>query len=198
MLSCADVRDLAPEAALGVISGNERAAVLAHLETCDECRAVVHDLNGVADELLLLAPQAEPSPGFEQRVVEGLRPRRRRRWPMVAGAAAAALLLIAGFALGRTHDDGTAVRELTMRTPAGKVVGEAYLHDGTPSWVFVTVPGWTDGVHDYTLRIARADGATSDVAGGGSWGAVLPVDAAQVRTLSLVDADGKVWCSTSV
>ena len=198
-MSCTDVHELAGEAALGLVTGAERAALLAHLDTCDDCRELVHELSTVADELVVLSPEAEPPSGFEQRVVQRLRVDRPRRWPVAVGAVAASLLLVLGFAIGRTGGHGSsAVRELTMRTPSGREVGEAYLHDGTPSWVFVTVPGWTDGTDTYELRVERQDGVTTDVDGGGSWGVVLPVDAAQVRTLSLVGSDGKVWCSTTV
>ena len=86
-----------------------------------------------------------------------------------------------------------------MRSGSGRVVGEAYLHGDDPTWVFVAVPGWkSDASREYRLRVTFADGTTSEFAGSGSWGTMLPVDAARVRELSLVDTDGKVWCSASV
>ena len=72
-MSCDEVRDLAPEIALGTIDGEERAEALRHLATCAECRRLVDQLSEVADELLMLAPVEEPSLGFESRVVEALR-----------------------------------------------------------------------------------------------------------------------------
>ena len=43
-LPCEDVRELAPELALGLLTGEERAEALAHLEGCDGCRAEVASL----------------------------------------------------------------------------------------------------------------------------------------------------------
>jgi hypothetical protein len=77
------------------------------------------------------------------------------------------------------------------------VVGDAYLH-GDPAWVFVAVPGWTDSAKEYRLRVTLADGTTTEFAGSGSWGAMLPVDASSVRELALIGDDGRVWCSASV
>jgi anti-sigma factor RsiW len=78
------MRELAPEIALGVLDGEQRAEALRHLATCADCRREVEQLSQVADELVMLAPVQEPPAGFESRVVEaiGLRPqpRRARRW----------------------------------------------------------------------------------------------------------------------
>ena len=84
-MRCEEIRDLAPEIALGIADGEQRAEALRHLSTCGECRRVVEQLSQVADELLVLAPTQEPPPGFESRVVKALGldapPRRRRaRW----------------------------------------------------------------------------------------------------------------------
>ena len=89
MTTCGDVQALSPEGALGLLSGGDRAAVLDHLDTCEDCRELMHELTTVADSLVLLAPNAEPSSGFEQRVLERIdATRRRRRWPIVVAAAA--------------------------------------------------------------------------------------------------------------
>src|SRR5580765_2586600 len=106
MISCAETRELAGEASLGLLTGVDRAAVLAHLDTCERCRELISELNAVADELVVLAPEAEPPLGFEQRVLREIgaarRPRTRR---LVVGAAAAAIaVLLAGFAVGRAGD----------------------------------------------------------------------------------------------
>jgi hypothetical protein len=196
-----DVQALTPEAALGLLSGDERAEVLDHLESCEHCRELMHELSVVADELVLLAPTADPSAGFEQRVLRSIgAARARRRWPVVVASMAAALLAVVGFAVGRFGAGSAApsVHEVAMRTPAGTVVGDAYLHGHDPTWVFVAVPGWTDGTNDYRLRVTLADGTTMDVPGAGSWGTVLSVDSASVREISLVGSDGKVWCSATV
>src|SRR3954452_19634464 len=65
--ACAEMDPLAPEIALGIVTGDERATALVHLEDCPLCRQLVDDLSAVADDLLLLAPEAEPPIGFEAR-----------------------------------------------------------------------------------------------------------------------------------
>src|SRR5215468_3198036 len=97
--SCAQFREVAPELALGVLGGAERAEAIIHANGCARCQALVTELTEVADALPLLAPEREPPPGFEQRVLAAGRARRRRvtrRWfaSVAAVAAAAAILSI--------------------------------------------------------------------------------------------------------
>jgi hypothetical protein len=160
----------------------------------------MHDLGAVADGLVLLAPAAEPPSGFEQRVLDRIGASRgRRRWPVVVAGIAAALVAVVGFAVGHSFSEApSTVREVTMRAPSGRVVGDAYLHGDDPAWVFVAVPGWTDSAKEYRLRVTLADGTTTDVPGSGSWGTVLSVGSSEVRELAVIGADGRVWCSASV
>jgi anti-sigma factor RsiW len=189
---------LAAEAALGLVSGADRAALLEHLETCERCRTFVHELTEVADALVLVGPQAEPPSGFEQRVLSrlGAAPP-HRRWRVVVGAAAAAVLVVLAFSFGRAGRGPTSdVREVAMRTPSGRTVGDAYLHEGSPSWVFAAVPGWKDDLTEYRLHLTLADGTAMDAPGIGTWSTF--VDVGQVRGIALVGADGQVWCSAVI
>ena len=212
MMGCADVEPLAAELALGLIAGPARAEALAHIETCASCRALVDSLAATADDLMLLAPSAEPSSGFEQRVLSAMSPvrsiehARARRWPIVAVAAAVVALVAIGLNL-RSHP--TTVREAEMRTASGRVVGDAYVHRGDPAWVFVAVPGWTDArgagaPKQYEVRLTMHDGSSRVLPGGdldggdGGWGTVLPVDPGQIREVALVDDSGAVWCSATL
>ena len=65
----------------------------------------------------------------------------------MAAAAAAVVIgaLFAGGALWLRHGGSSndQIAAYTMRTPNGRTVGEAYLHGGDSTWVFVDVPGWT-------------------------------------------------------
>ncbi|HEX4821384.1 MAG TPA: zf-HC2 domain-containing protein [Acidimicrobiales bacterium] len=198
-MTCADVDLLAGEAAFGLVSGAERAELLAHLDTCDRCRALVLELAEVADAVVVAGPEAEPPSGFEQRVLaqfDVVRP--RRRWPVVVGSVAAAVLLVVAFGLGRTGSGSSQFREVAMQTPSGRTVGEAYLHSGSPSWVFADVPGWTGDGTKFQLEVTLADGTTMhDTGGAGSWGVLVP-DSRQVRTVALIDDNGQVWCSVSI
>ena len=42
-LSCPDVEELAPELALGTLPGDQRSAVLAHLDGCTDCRRLLNN-----------------------------------------------------------------------------------------------------------------------------------------------------------
>jgi len=69
-MSCDEFAGVAAELALGVLTGRERAAALAHLDGCESCREQVRELIMVQDELLALLPAQEPPAGFESRVLE--------------------------------------------------------------------------------------------------------------------------------
>src|SRR5204862_6898044 len=69
MTTCEEARSVAAEVALGLVTGAERGAVHAHLETCPSCRRDVDALAAASDRILQLAPPAEPPPGFETRVL---------------------------------------------------------------------------------------------------------------------------------
>jgi len=169
-LDCEALRQLAPELALGGLTGPERAAALEHLARCSECRSSVEELSAVADRLLLLAPEDEPSAGLETRVlarINELHPAtRRRRRPVLAWLAAAAAIVVgvAGGALVVRHMDngtlhinkeyvaalehlhGRSLRAAALKDTQGHPIGQAFVYDGSPSWVFVSVDGsGTDG-----------------------------------------------------
>jgi len=198
-MTCAEVDLLVGEAAFGLVSGSERAELLEHLDHCDRCRTLVLELAEVADALVVAGPDAEPPPGFEQKVLAQLgTPRHARRWPVLVGSIAAGLLLVVAFALGRTGTGSSEFREVSMQTPSGRTVGEAYLHFESPSWVFADVPDWKGDGTKFDLQVTLADGTTMhDSGGAGSWGVLVP-DSRQVRTVALIDANGQVWCSVSV
>jgi anti-sigma-K factor RskA len=69
-MSCREFSDVAAELALGVLTGRERAAAIAHLDQCDACRENVRQLTMTGEGLLELLPTAEPPAGFETRVLE--------------------------------------------------------------------------------------------------------------------------------
>ena len=50
-LTCEDARQLLPDLALGVLSGEQRAEVLDHLGGCTACEAETSELAATADEL---------------------------------------------------------------------------------------------------------------------------------------------------
>jgi len=176
-MSCAEFGNVASELALGVLYGEERAAALAHVETCRACRQELTLLTDTADEMRLIAPGVEPPAGFEQRVVAriaaaaaepdaappapptpptSLAARRRRRLvrPLIA-VAAAMLAFVAASALvlgGGSGEDTAASRTSPMRTTSGEVVGEATL-SADPTAIRVQVPDWAGLVRTYGATV---------------------------------------------
>ena len=221
---CDWLREVAPDVALGLLTGEERAAALAHLERCDACRAEVAALAGAADEILLAAPEATPPAGFDRRVLAALAEhpataerqaalpghrRRRRATAAVALAVAAVLLAVVGFAVVARDDDPSPeiVATTEMRTGRDTVVGEATMTGSDPVQVDVDMPDWDDLVErwdegeaagTYWLRVETRDGertirpATGDDT---PWTVTVDAPADEVATVSVVDDEGRVWCS---
>jgi len=188
--TCANFEDVAPELALGLLGGGQRADALSHLVSCPTCRALAEDLAGVADTLLLLAPEAEPSVGFETRVLDHIAPSvpapepRRSRWrrslvPAVAAGAAAAGLL-AGVVLTRPAPrsrldrdyvaalrtlGGSALRAARLHAPDGSDAGEVFLYQGHPSWAFVEVHDPAAAAGSYTVELHSPNAMTVTVGG---------------------------------
>jgi hypothetical protein len=221
---CAVLADVAPELALGVLPGDERAEALVHLDECAHCQQLVGSYTVVTDQLLRLGPRAEPPAGFGGRVVDAIsaaassgragrvdltHPTARRRVPGAVLAVAAALVaLVIAFGVV-ARPSGPAVAAAEMRTDAGTVVGEIFVHDGPPAKVFMNLPGWDiatgpygEPATGYSLRITRDGGRTllvpvtmSDDA---TWAATVDgVGAGDIAGAALVDAAGRVWCSAS-
>jgi hypothetical protein len=163
-MGCEQVRDLAPELALGIAEGDERDAALRHLSSCGGCRQLVSELSSVGDELLPLAPAHDPPVGFESRVLARLTkpPQRRiipppaRRWQWLTTAAAAVVLaatLGAGSVLLATAGDrrladsyqavlaqgrGAYFLAAPLQGPQGRI-GTVFGYQGQPPWVMVTL-----------------------------------------------------------
>jgi hypothetical protein len=224
-MSCTEFGNVADELALGILYGEERAAALAHVESCRACRRELTLLTDAADEIRLLVPEAEPPAGFEQRVVARiaaaaaepdataptpLAPRRDRRLlrPLVAVAAALlAFVAASAFVLGGGQDeDAAGSRTAPMRTNAGEVVGDATLSTD-PAAIRVEVPDWAGLVNTYGARVdATYWLAVEDGEGERALRRLPPVeehpwtvefhdDPTTVAAVSIVDNGGTVWCT---
>jgi hypothetical protein len=218
--TCNEVRDLAPEAALGIAGGEERARVLAHVAHCAECRSYLGELAGAFDELLSMIPPREPPPGFESRALARMtapqRTRRRRiTAPIAAALAGAALAALGMFAATRSdhtlasHYRATLARaegkEFTvasLRNAAGASAGEVFAYEGHPSWMFVVVETPTTEASVDVIGVLR-DGTTQSIGKmrlrdtGGSWGGVISVAVERLAAVKLVDESGASLFSAS-
>lgn len=220
-LSCADAEELAPEASLGILTGVERARVLAHLERCPTCAGLVEGMAQTADALLTLAPDIEPPSGFATRLLARQHPRARRLTrPRIAigGAIAASLAAAAGLAvaigIGNQPsfrvDHPAAIASLGGRAlqaaplqNAGQQVGQVFLYAGKPSWLFMTVD--VDGPpRAVTCELQTATGSTvvlgtfTTSTSYRSWGSTINAPPSFIRAVRLVDTDGTTIATASL
>jgi hypothetical protein len=211
-MRCEEMRELAPDIALGIADGEERGEALEHLSACAECRRLVEQLSQVADELLMLAPAQEPPAGFESRVVQSLgverRPRRRLapRWlavrlgPPLAAAAVAVVALVTVYSDDRQTAEryrealaragGQYFQAEPLADESGARSGVAFGYEGSPPWVLVTVaPAHRDAVT--SAELVTKDGRTIalpalDLDQTGSWGGAIPVKLYRVASIRLL------------
>jgi hypothetical protein len=218
-LSCVEVRELAPELALGILGGAERAEVVLHVNGCARCQAYVAELTEAADAIPQLVPDAEPPAGFEARVLrrldEGER-HSRRRW-IAAIAVAAAVAIIVSITVVRVIESDESTTQVAsppataldhkpvavvMRGGAGDVAGGwAYVSDhhgvavavnyGIPSGPYSVMVTPTGGT-------AASIGTVDVVAGRGSWTGRSTEPLRAGARISLVDASGAEVCHGTV
>lgn len=172
--TCAQMEELVPELALGTLDGRQRAAAMAHVAGCSDCRHDLRRHSDVLDELLATVPAVEPAAGFETRVLEriaehghappgrcpagagvagrspaGAAPRHRPRRALVAAAAAVLGVAIGAgaYRVGAVRSHSVELRQGTL-VSAGRPVGVAYLYPGAHPWVYM---GLTVGGGDTRL-----------------------------------------------
>lgn len=212
-LRCEEARDLAAEMALGILAGDERARLIAHIGSCSQCRTTVEELSEVADSLLLLAPEREPPAGFESGFLAQfnapVRRMRLRRLTM-AGAAVAVALVAAGGVLWATaadrdlasryrsaleEADGEYFGVRPVRSAQGAKVGNLFAYEGDPSWVFVV---FDDSVPlgQYRAELIGTSDETSSLGsfaigtGRVTWGSELSVSLRQVDAIRFTARGG--------
>jgi hypothetical protein len=211
--SCAQLHDVAPELALGVLGGAERAEAVIHVNECARCQALVNELTMAADALPLLAPELEPPPGFEERVLATGHARRRRnlrRWvASIAVAAAAAAIL--SITIVRVVDAGSeTTRAIVHGVPAearmvgagDRPAGWAYVTDRYSVAVALTDYGVPSGNYDVAVHPRNGPsvtiGSMAIDAAGGSWTGRSSVPLGAGSEITLVSEDGNPACHGTV
>lgn len=198
------------EIALGIADAQDRAAVVAHLESCPACRDELRAMTEVADGLLELVPPAEPPVGFEERVLAVTQPAPRtvrRRWPrLVAAAAVVAVALAGGWALaGRLSSPapaGNGAVETAALRAGNRTVGQVVLVEHAHPWMSLRLDA---GPHDVTVRcqVVGNDGRKVTVGtfwvadGRGYWAATLPADLS-VSKAQLLLPGGRVLAAATI
>jgi len=204
-LNCVDVRELAPELALGILGGAERAEVILHVNACARCQAYVIELTEVADAIPQLVPEIEPPPHFEARVMRRLgedQRRSRRRWvaSIAAAAAAAVILSITVVRVIESNDtaaNATPVAVAMTGSRANVPAGWAYVSGGRGVAVSVSY-GVPSG--EYSVSVGPARGAARTIgtmtidSGHGSWTGQSTVPLAAGARIALVDSRGRETC----
>jgi predicted anti-sigma-YlaC factor YlaD len=213
-LGCPDVREVAPDFAFGILDGEARADVLLHLEECPTCQRYVSELSETADAMVLLAPEAEPPPGFERRaldrIVESSRRRRWRTTKLVAVTAAAAVILsvvtvriVDESRTPTTQSAAPAAGSVPMVGENGTKVGDVHVvTSGTAMAIDVNVAyGLRDGAYGIWLTRSGApkqEIGTIEVFGGhGTWSDTVPVPFGPAQ-ISIVDDQGNKRCSAAL
>jgi hypothetical protein len=204
--SCEQCRALAPELALGIASGDERATALRHLARCADCREDLRTLTDTADQLLFATPEVEPSAGFDERVVAGFpqaptrRARTRRAVLLVCAAAIVVALAcgaVGGWLVGRPSGEArefaadTREASFDVADPGTRVVA----YDGSPSWLLVMVDGGLDDgtysiVCDYEGGWSLSPGTVTVHDGRGTWSATVPRTLADLTGVRLQSPAG--------
>jgi anti-sigma-K factor RskA len=141
-MNCREFSDVAAELALGVLTGRERAAAIAHLDQCDACRENVRQLTMTGEGLLELLPTREPPAGFESRVMERIGLATPAATPAPAPAPSPASRVGRLFHLGQRRGNQVPVsgtrqpRQVgwTRRSLAAAAVAVAVVAGGVGGW----------------------------------------------------------------
>jgi hypothetical protein len=188
---------------------------------CPDCRRELERLSSLTDELIALAPQREPSPGFENRVLDRLdireppRPvgRRLRRWAFAAAVPVAAAVTAIAMSFSYSSDlrlasqcraalmgaHGKYFQSARLHAPSGQEAGIVYAYQGVPSWLFYTLDG-RYGSGRYTEQIVTRSGRTLALPPftlvNGSWGIATPVPVRDIALVKLTHDRGGATLST--
>ena len=208
-MTCAELEALAAELALGTVSGAERAGALDHLAGCAACRALVEELAGVADRMLLLAPVIEPPPGFESKVLArmGVAPARDSRPPryrrLLVGVAAVAL--VAGLSTaGAAWLSADAERPVGIRTALaadneGRWRCRAVVYGERPTWLVVSLDRMDGSNNSYSVEALHAGSSTPVQVGSftldrghGTLARPLDLPAGDLESVRVLDSSGRV------
>jgi len=166
---CVDLGESLAELALGILPGNDRAVVLAHVQGCEHCQAELEKGTLTADGLLGLAPELEPPVGFEVELfrrlgisearkgskiahlhIGRLLDRISSRGRVVVSAAAVTIAVALGFGSWWVANPGTSVSAVppyergvasstAALTSGTRAVGTVSTFAGTPRWMLMTV-----------------------------------------------------------
>ena len=204
-LSCSELRDLAAEAALDLLSGDERAQVFAHLEHCATCRGLVEGYSRAADALLVSLPQADVPAELSARLRATAPTTSRRRRSFVKPVLAAAAVIVVGltFALlglraTSNHSYNPLAETGSLVSPSNGRVGSVKVDMGSDPWISMKIDGamLADGTYRCEVLLSSNAtvtlGALTVASGSGSWNGPLVVNPNDIRVVRVVAGTGDV------
>lgn len=173
------------ELALGILTGRERAATMAHVDSCAHCAEELEQLSRTADAVVSVAPELEPTVGFEVRLFNRMgvaddsalappeRNRGRRgplrrmahapRWALASAAAVVALLV--GLSIGWSIGSPSGARHPTNAVATallkehGTTVGTVATYGGSTPWMIMTLDD-SSAQGRLTCEVVTDDGVT--------------------------------------
>jgi hypothetical protein len=176
------------ELALGILTGRARVATLAHVDSCAHCAEELEQLSRTADAVVSVAPELEPTVGFEVRLFNrmgliedpapvsitsghGLRGPRRwvtstPRWALASAAAVVALLIGLSIGWSTSSPSGSPRPTDAVATAAlkesGNAVGTVATYGGPTPWMIVTMHD--SSAHGaLTCEVVTANGVTHKI-----------------------------------
>jgi anti-sigma-K factor RskA len=123
-MDCEQLAPLYEQYALGVLEGEERAEVEAHLaRQCPHCAPGIEKARGVVAQLAQMSPEAEPPQSLKGKILDAARssgsvaefakvPPSRATFPVWAWAAAAALAILTGYSIRQMGNQNTQLADL--------------------------------------------------------------------------------------
>jgi anti-sigma-K factor RskA len=225
---CDDYAENLPELALGILTGRDRAAALAHVDGCAHCAEELEQLSHAADAVLSVAPELEPTVGFEVRLFNRMgvadvpAPRAASRhaplrwlsssprWALAAAASIVALVvgLSVGWSIGspsgpsRQRPTDPAVASATL-TEHGSLVGRVVTYGGSTPWMIVTLAD-SSAHGNISCEVVTDDGMTHKIGtfaatyGYAAWDAPLRVAPQDVRKAEVVSSNGTVIATATL
>jgi anti-sigma-K factor RskA len=224
--TCPSFADQLPELALGVLTGRDRARLLAHVDSCPSCADELERLARTADMVVQVAPEADPPLGFEVRLFERMgvaQPRRRRsnrhvpRWMPVA-AAAAVVALGLGLGLGLSSGPSTSpvgsaqrghsvppVVSAALVGNGDHTVGHVVVFGGARPWMSMALSDSAAPAQGWVTCVVVTDSGKRETVGTfdaregyAAWGGALHVDPSRLRSTEVLDSHGAVIASADL
>jgi anti-sigma-K factor RskA len=123
-MDCEQLVPLYEEYALGVLEGEERAEIEAHLaRQCPQCKPGIENARWVVAQLAQMAPEAQPPQSLKGKILDAAKSSgnvaefakaspSRATFPVWAWAAAAALAILTGYSIRQMGNQNTQLADL--------------------------------------------------------------------------------------